>query len=825
VTVVTEAPATSHRSSLVPYLDGLPSASNIPQEVDSFVGRDGELVRLQTLQAQTRLLTLVGPGGVGKTRLALRLAARVGTGFPDGTWLVDLSALSDPSLVPQAVGDALGVRRPQDQSWLQALARVLRSLRVLLVLDNCEHLVAACAELVEGLLRRCPGLHLLATSLQPLGTAGETIWRVPPLRVPEGAAPAAAQMGLTDAVRLFTTRVRAQFPDFELVDQNATIVAEICRRLDGLPLALELVAARVESLGLAEVAARLSDRFALARGARRTAPARQRTLQAALEWSWRLLSTEEQALLRRVSVFVGGWTLEAAEAVCRSDEPGADSVADVLGRLVSKSLVVAEQRDLAVRYRLLETVRSFAETQLAVADERVELQRAHALYLVDLAERSPAEALDPSQIALLKPEEDNIRAALEFAIQGGDRDLGLRLATAMSSLWIFTGHYSEGATWLDRLLALPGATSRTAEVPLALAWSGQLRLMMGEYVHAQALGEAALEHGDVDDRATTLAVLMLGNVALQQGHLARASILHADARQRTHRLRNPSEFICLLQLGLEAFELGEIDSLRQRVTDIEAIARSRNDAEVQAYAMHLRSLLANADGNLEAAHAMLEQELKFERPSGNQQAIVRALIDLGHVRLDLRRTDEAFEAFAEAIQLAQASGERIRLIRALEGCARCFAPRHPDAAVRLVGTTDGLRKLLGSVAWPSEQRYLENWLQAARRALGPRGSQRAWEDGHAATLEQAVSLAEALLTAAPALTTPRGVLSPREQEVAALLARGLTNKQVAAQLVVSPATVRSHVEHILTKLELSTRAQIAVWANQQGLLAAESRRA
>jgi non-specific serine/threonine protein kinase len=285
---------------------------NLSGAVSAFIGRDGELARLRALQLETRLLTLVGPAGVGKTRLGLWLQAEVRDAFPDGIWLVDLSPLADPALLPQVVGDVLGVRQPQAEAWLPALVRALRGRCALLLLDNCEHLLGARAKLADELLRACPAFSLLATSRQPLGVAGETTWRVPPLAVPAAGAGDIQELGASDAVQLFVTRVRVHLPDFELSERNALVVAEICRRLDGLPLALELVAARVEGLGLAEVAARLSDRFALAIGAPRTAPARQRTLQAALNWSCGLLDKDERVLLRRLGVFVGGWTLEAA---------------------------------------------------------------------------------------------------------------------------------------------------------------------------------------------------------------------------------------------------------------------------------------------------------------------------------------------------------------------------------------------------------------------------------------------------------------------------------------------------------------------------------
>jgi predicted ATPase/DNA-binding CsgD family transcriptional regulator len=553
---------------------------NVPGEVNTFVGRERELNRLRELHDEARLLTLVGPGGVGKTRLALRLEADVRGVYADGTWLVDLSPITDPALVPQALGDVLGVQQQPGLSWLGELTRALRARRVLLILDNCEHLIAACAELVEGLLRSCADVRLLATSQQPLGAAGETIWRVPPLLVPPAGVNQLDQVRSNEAVQLFVTRVRAHQPDFALGPHNAPVIADICRRLDGLPLALELVAARIATLGVAEAAARLGDRVALAVGQSHTAPTRRQTLGAALEWSFSLLSREELTLLRRLSVFVGGWTLEAAEAVCGTDDlSAATRVVDTLEQLVAKSLVIADHGELTVRYRLLEMVRAHARSQLDAAGETAALQRRHA----------------------------------EFALP-------------------------------------PGGTS------------------------------------------------------------------------------------------------------------------------------------------------------------------------LGHARLDLGQTSAALKVFNEALHDARASGERVRIIRALEGYARCIADVDADAAVRLAGATDRARASLGAALWPSERRYFERWSTSARRVLGSSAYQRAWEDGHASTLDQAISMAEAFRAEPLSISSVANTLSPREREVAILLARGLTNKQVAAELVLSPATVRSHVEHILAKLDLHSRAQIGVWASQQGLL-------
>jgi predicted ATPase len=429
----------------------------MPSEVNAFVGRERDLVRLRELLAETRLLSLVGPGGVGKTRLAIRLVAAVRDAFPEGAWFIDLSPIADAALVPQAVADAFDIQQQPGQSWLGELSRLLSAHRILLVLDNCELLVAACGELVDGLLRSCPELRVVVTSLQPLGTAGETIWRVNPLSLPSPFAHELDEFNSSEAVRLFVKRVQAHLPDFALTAANAQAVLEICRRLDGLPLALELVAARVESLGVAEVAQRIRDRFALAVGAAGRGPTRQQTLQSALDWSCSLLSSRELLLLRRLSVFVGGWTLHAAEVLCADAVLTVEDIADTIGQLVTKSLVVADHDGMRVRYRLLETVREYASMQLDAAAETDALQFQHATFMVEQAERINPEPLDLSRHTALFAEEDNLRAALEWAIQHDQAELGLRLANAAFPLWFTGGHYLEGSTWFDRVLSLPTA--------------------------------------------------------------------------------------------------------------------------------------------------------------------------------------------------------------------------------------------------------------------------------------------------------------------------------------------------------------------------------
>jgi predicted ATPase/DNA-binding CsgD family transcriptional regulator len=798
-------------------------AGNIPEEVNAFVGREAELARLRGLLAEGRLLTLAGPGGVGKTRLALRLEADVRDAFRDGVWMVDLSPLTDPALLPQAVGDVLGVREPQGKDWLAAIIRALRPLRALLLLDNCEHLIEACAEFAERLLRGCPELHLLATSQQPLGSAGETIYRVPPLAIPAASASDIQELGASEAVRLFVARVRAQLTDFSLGEGNAQLVAEICRRLDGLPLAMELVAARVEGLGLAEVADRLGDRFTLAVGGRRTAPARQRTLQAALDWSCSLLDSEERVLLRRLGVFVGGWTLEAVRVVCGGDGLDEEAVVDVLGRLVTRSLVVAQHSGLSVRYRLLETVRAYALGQLDEAGETQVLHDRQAASLLHLAERGEPMSMDAAPAVALLPEGGNLRAALEWTLKHDQAEVGLRLATAAYPLWVYSGHYGEARSWLERLLALPSASTAHAARAHALTIDAQLLVTLAEFGHASERGQAALEAHQArgDGRGIGLALTALGNAALQSGNLAKAAALHADADQHIRDAGAPINVVNLIQLGVVACERGDTEAARQYTAQVEAIGQARRDPYALASADYLRGLLAMTSGDAAAASGPFEHALVTVRPTGNRQAIVAVLTSLGHVYIDQGQPAAALAAFSEALRLANASGERVRLLRVLDGVARAVAATDVDAAVRLAGATDGQRQTLGIVPFPSERHYLEDWLARARQAMGPSSYRRAWEDGHSAALEQAVGLAEALTLAPPVPAT--AVLSPREHEVARLVARGLTNKQIAAELILSPGTVRTHVEHILEKLSLRSRSQVAVWVSQEGLVPNQAR--
>ena len=443
---------------------------NLPAAVNSFVGRDQELRETRRLFESTRLLTLTGTGGVGKTRLAVQLAATLLDTYPDGVWLVELAPVADPNRVARAVAGVLGVAERHGLPILRLVAEALQGQRVLLILDNCEHVLDASARLAGSLLRTCPDLHVLATSREPLSIDGEQVLRVPSLAPPEPPDTPERVAG-SAAAQLFLERARAVEPGFALTSQTAPAVAQVCRRLDGIPLALELATARVALLSVEQIAARLDDRFRLLVGGHRTTPARQQTLLATMEWSHGLLNDAERVLFRRLAVFSGGWTLEAAEAACAGETLAAGDIVDLLAHLVDQSLVVVEpDSDGSRRYRLLETVRAYATERLAAASEVDELRDRHAAYFWTLAEKARPDLMVlrfEGWLDRLDREQDNFRAALDWLASRNRVEEGLRLATALAEFWYVRGYAAEGRERLEHLLGQWGqARNRTRQAAL-----------------------------------------------------------------------------------------------------------------------------------------------------------------------------------------------------------------------------------------------------------------------------------------------------------------------------------------------------------------------
>jgi predicted ATPase/DNA-binding CsgD family transcriptional regulator len=779
--------------------------NNLPALPTSFVGRERAVAEVARLLGRTRLLTLTGTGGVGKTRLALRVAGDRLAAFGDGAWLADLAPLTDPGLVLQTVASALGVREQPGRPLLETLLDALRTRHLLLVLDNCEHLLDACAALCAAVLPAAPRVSILATSRQSLRVDGEVTWRVPSLATPPlDAAPTTGGTAMEyEAARLFAERAAAARPDFAVGEQGTAAVAQICRRLDGIPLAIELAAALAPVLSVEQIAARLDERvpgalpdgpavgrpgegdpFRLLAAGRRSAPPRHRTLRATLDWSHDLLTEAERALFRRLAVFAGGWTLEAAEAVCASgtEPPASEDVLELLAGLVDKSVVIAEPRGQAVRFHLLETLRAYASEKLAEAGEVEALRARHQRWFVDLVERLYPHEWGPRLPAVwreLEAEQDNLRAAMERGqAPGGDAAGALALAGALHRFWLVVGHISEGRAWTERLLPLAPAP-RPARA-LGLLGAGFLALFQDDLVEARTLLEECLTLSRAVgyDYGAAIALLMLGAVAVQQGELDRAEALFEACRP--------------------------------------AWPADRTDGSKVGRGMWLfwQGHLARARGVHERVTALFEQALVSAREGDDAWALCLTLDHLGDALLVDGEYERAAGLLRESLARRLELSDRLGLAMSLDALAQvASAQRESERAARLFGAAEALREGTGFRPLRGWSTAHERWLDEARSALGARRFEAGWASGRAMRLDEAVAYAlgkTAPPAPAPAAAGP-AALTPREREVAGLVAQGLTTREIAERLVIAPGTAALHVEHIRAKLGFHTRAQIAAW--------------
>jgi predicted ATPase len=759
-------------------LDHLPN--NLPRPLTSFVGREREMARVRELVGRTPLLTLTGPGGGGKTRLALQVAADLVDAFRDGVWLVELAPVSDGAAVPHAVSAALGAREVPGRPLDASLVDYLRSRESLLVLDECEHLIDSCARLAEGLLRQCPGLRILATSREPLHIAGETTIVVGPLATPEASRAAAEEIARSEAVRLFVDRAAAAAPGFALTDANARWVAEICRRLDGIPLAIELAAARLKVLPVETIAGRLGDRFRLLAGGARTALPRQQTLRATIEWSHALLTQRERLLFRRLAVFAGGFALEAAEAVCAGPDLPAIEVLDLLSRLVDKSLVLGPVPGAAgvARFAMLESIREFAAEALLAAGEVPEVRRRHLGYFLDLAERAEPLLRTGEQLVWferLERERENLRAAVVWGREAPDaHDETARLACALWWFWMARGNASEGREMLAAAGALTPVTGRgRAARGRAISGAGLLAWRQRDYAAAAALAEqgAAISEQAGDRTGLAAALNVVALVARDQGDLDQAEPLHRQSLELWRRDGNRwGEALALQNLGYIAHRRGDYDGA-QRLCDASlTIFRALGDRWGVATVLYILGRVALRRGDDDRARALNEEALALFKEIGNRELAAFTTGNLGY--LAARRGEygpaavllaEAFAAFQEAGdqrgvadvlaaqgQMAAAQGDhetarrlyaeslatnaelsnRQGIAEGLERLAAVAAARADyPRAVRLLAAADALRGEIGVPLPEADRAQVGRALEAARGALGPRGYEEAWADG------------------------------------------------------------------------------------------------
>jgi len=728
-------------------LDTLPN--NLPRQLSSFVGRVHEMREVRTMVTETPLLTLTGPGGVGKTRLAIQVAAELLEAFEDGLWLVELASLSDPDLVLQTVASTLRVTEQQGRGLVDALVEYLRPRRLLIVLDDCEHVLASSARVADLLLRGCPSLRILATSREALGIGGEILYPVPSLSLPDPRRlPQTDQLNQYEAVRLFTERARAVQPAFTLNDRNALSVVQICQRLDGIPLAVELAAARAKSLPVEQIAARLDDRFRLLTGGSRTAVPRHQTLRAAMEWSYDLLSPEERAVLRRIAVFAGGCALEAAESVCAGGDVSTVDVLDLVTHLVDKSLVAAEGYSGDARYRLLETVRQYGLGQLLQSGESDAARRRHRDWCLALVEEAGPEFFrgpEPGAwLERLDLEHDNLRAALLWSDaerEGGDA--GLRLAAGLWRFWEIRGYLVEGRGWLEKMLGR--TTERASELRAnALTGAGVLAYIQGDYRAAFAFHEESLTlHRQLGDpHAIAYAANNLANVAVLQGDYPRARALYEEmvglARESGDWRGIGFGLINLADVFARQEEYAEAEVLYEKSL---AIFSEMDDRWGAAYALDNFGLMACRRADFPSAQAHYERALALSRELGDGRGTARTLIHLADLASQQGDAVSARSLYAEGLGIRQTLGDTSGIASALERLAWVATGDHPDRAARLLGAAEALRQAIGASLNPSARAEYDRHLAALRERLGEEQFTRAWEQGRKMTADDAVAYA------------------------------------------------------------------------------------
>jgi predicted ATPase/DNA-binding CsgD family transcriptional regulator len=772
----------------------------LPIELTSFVGRRRELAEAEALLGMARLLTITGPGGCGKTRLALRMAADLAAGFSGGACFVGLASLTDADLVPQTLAQVLGVRETPNLSLPEALKKRLEVDETLLLMDNCEHLVEGCAGLADALLRSCPNLKILATSREALGVSGEVVWAVPPLSVPDdGAATSPEALLRHDAARLFVERAKSVAPAFALTKQNTPALAHLCRRLDGMPLAIELAAARMRVMSVNQIAERLDDRFRLLATHSRTTVSRHKTLRATMDWSHDLLADNERVLFRRLSVFAGGFTLEAAEQVCAGEGIERDDVLDLLSRLVDKSLVVVEERSGEARYRLLETVRQYGWEKLEESGEAEVVRRQHASFFLTWAEEMEPK-IEPNinitdrrlWLERLEIEHDNLRAALRWA-QESSPEMGLRLAVALHWLWYHRGYLSEGRGWYER--ALLRAPARTATRARALYGAGWIAWAQGDHPVARPRLEESVE------------------IWRELG--GGPGLAHA-----------------LWILGLEMLDRGEPAVARSLTEESVKIFRTIGDQFGIAESLANLGAIVLNQGDHALASSLLEESLAISRKMGDDWMLSLPLRNLGVAAFRRGDHDRAAVLIKESLVLLRELGDKLYTSRSLECLAAVDARRGAyGRAARLFGAGEALREAIGA----SVPFYLVDYdgaVAAARDALGEEALAAAWEQGREMTPEEAVTYAldepatsqeeedahHPPTAGAEAHPEPYpDSLTAREAEVLGLLAAGKTNKQIARELFLSVSTVQRHVANVYAKIGAHGRAEATAYALRKGI--------
>jgi predicted ATPase/DNA-binding XRE family transcriptional regulator len=725
------------------------ASHNLPLQLTSFVGREREIVEVKQLLAGRRLVTLTGSGGAGKTRLALRVTEELRLEFPDGVWWVDLARLSEPGLVLQAVAAALRFREEVARPLFDQLAGYLQDRQLLLLLDNCEHLIEACARLADSLLRGAPELKILATSREALAIAGETTYRVPSLKVPDPQQlPLLAALVQFEAVQLFADRGMAALPSFSITEANAPVVVEICRHLDGIPLAIELAAARVKLLTLEQIRDRLADRFHLLTAGSRVALPRHKTLRATVDWSYSLLSEPERALLRRLAVFAGGWTLEAAEGVCAGEGIAQDEIFDLLAHLVDKSLVAPGWQGATGRYGMLETMRQYGWERLAERGEAEQFRRSHARFFLVYAQQVEARSRVKARHAWLQrlqDEHNNLRAALAWMAESGESAAGLQLSGALWRFWEERGYTTEARTWLAQMLDLAGPDVDALMRAQALLGAGVCAYYQSDYRAANALCAESLrlcrEQGDLRGQAWSL--MYLGYVATDSGEPERGRGLLEEslALCRESGDRHGAAWALTL-LALALFFLNEPVIARPLVEEALTISRDIGDRWCTAHALHVAADVHMELGDWASARACEEASIAIWQELGDRRHLAYSLMIFGLVCVRAGDGPRARPYVQQSLGLFREVGDQWGVfagltVAAVQAAAETEWPR----ALQLAGAAAALGEAVGGGLPAGVQAFVWQSLAQALESLHAEAASEAWRRGRSMPVDQAIAMA------------------------------------------------------------------------------------
>ena len=766
---------------------------NLPILLSTFIGRSKEINKVKQLILGNRLVTLTGAGGSGKTRLSLEIGHQLAEQYNNNVWFIELAALTDPSHIPQKIVSVLELPEQQEIPCLDLVVKYLSRGRALLIMDNCEHLVLESAEVSAHLLKKCPDLRILATSRERLGITGEVTLLVPPLSLPKQHPwrdPASPQHALdlytkSESVQLFTARAVANSPEFELTPSNGPWVAEICRRLDGLPLAIELAAAQVRSLTVREIARRLDNRFILLTGGSRTAHPRQQTLEATLDWSYDLLSVNEQIVLNCLSVFVGGATIDAAEFVCAAEDIDTGQVFKALSNLVNKSLVVVDKLEPGeTRYRLLETIREYAHKKLTQSKEWAATRNRHLEFYLRLAEEAEPKIRGPEEIIWferLDLEHDSLREALRWALEAKNAEAGLRLASSLGFFWFVRGHLREGIDWLEKVLVYRKGASKSSIAHALMYLGGLLNNRKGRDLiqTSQILEESLKLYQELEDKTWIAFVLnLLGINATAQGKYAEA--------------------INYLDRSL-------------------AIRRELGDPWFIAHTLQNYAFIFLNQGEYERAKNYTEETLIWFQRAEYQRGIVRTMMDLAKIAQISGDSEQAEASLIGSLSQLFQFGDLWSAAYALEGLASIAVERDElKHAAKLFGAAKALREAVGMPLqeFEFEHKIYEGDVETLRESLTEREFTRTWMEGQTMTVEQIVEFVSIRSKKTSSCQKEKerfAGLTEREQEAAVLIAQGLSNREIAESMTVTLKTVEAHVTRILRKLNFDSRVQVATW--------------